>query len=336
MNGRFTPYVILAATVLLAGSTVQVAAQDKSEISLPITLQADQRTELRARVEGYVETIHVDIGDRVIEGQVLVTLDAPELEADVRRRQQMVKQAQANLGVARGAVATAEAKLKQAESARQEQKALKQLRVTERERYSRLVGGGAVQGSKLEEAEFAVMAVDAAVAKIEADVAAAKANVSAAKNEVEFAASGIEVAEAELTHAQTQDALREIRAPFAGLVTGRTVDPGRLVSPGNMMGSPLMVIEKIDVLRGVMTVPAEEAALVGVGNTVQLSGFKVAGEPKSPDGGSLKVSRISQSLDMKTRTMRVEIDLQNGYNETDGRYQFLIGQYGSATVSVGK
>lgn len=336
MNGRFSLIAILAMAAISASTATRVAAQEKDVIRLPITLQADQRTELRARVEGYVEKVHVDIGDRVTLGQLLVTLDAPELEVEVRRRQQMVKQAEANLGVATGVVATADAKLRQAQSARQEQAALKQLRVTERDRYAKLVDGGAVQRAKLEEAEFAVLAVDAAVAKIEADVAAAQANVSAAKNEVEFARSGIEVARAELAHAESQDQLRKIKAPFAGLVTGRTVDPGRLVSPGSMMGSPLLVIEKIDVLRGIMTIPAEEAALVSIGDKVTLHGFKMNGQAKAPDGGALRVSRVSQSLEIKTRTMRVEIDLQNGYNESDGRYQFLIGQYGSATLSIRK
>lgn len=336
MNGRFSIFSTLGVAAICAATACPVTAQEKTEIRLPITLQADQRTELRARVEGYVQQVHVDIGDRVTLGQLLVTLDAPELEADVRRRQQMVKQAEANLGVASGAVATAQARLRQAESARQEQAALKQLRETERVRYAKLVDGGAVQRGKLEEAEFAVMAVDAAVAKIEADVSAAQANVSAAKNEVEFAKSGIEVARAELAQAEAQDHLRKIIAPFAGLVTGRSVDPGRLVSPGSMTGSPLMVIEKIDVLRGVMTVPAEEAALVGIGDKVTLSGFTMTGQAKAPGGGELMVSRISQSLEIKTRTMRVEIDLQNSYNESNGRYQFLIGQYGSATLAVGK
>ncbi len=327
---------VILATALALSPMPSIVAQDKTEIRLPITLEADQRTECRARVEGYVAKIHVDIGDRVTAGQVLVNLDAPELEADVRRRKQMVKQAEANLGVAQGAVATAKANLRQAESARQEQLAMKQLRMTERMRYERLVGGGAVQRGKLEEAQFAVMAVDAAIAKTDADIAAATANVDAAKNEVEYKRSGIEVAKAELSHAESQDQLREIVAPFAGLVTGRNVDPGRLVSPGNMTGTPLLVIEKIDVLRGVMDVPAEEAAMVRVGNTVTLSDFRMEGTAKTPSGGDLKVSRMSQSLEMKTRTMRVEIDLQNEYNESTGRYQFLIGQYGSATVTVGK
>ena len=310
-----------------------VASQ--TEIRLPMTLEGDQRTELRARVEGYVSEVHVDIGDRVTAGQLLVSLDAPELEAEVRRRQQMVLQAQAHLGVAQGSVRTAEARMRQAASSRDEQAAMKQLRMSELQRYQTLVQRGAVQSEKLDEANYAVMAVDAAVIKIEADVDAAQADIEAAKNEVAFAKSGIEVAKAELAHAIAQDELREIKAPFNGLVTDRTVDPGQLVSPGSMTGAPLLVVEKVDVLRGVMTVPAEEAALVRIGDTVSLSGFGNT-TAKAPDGKAPVVSRLSQSLDAKTRTMRIEIDLQNPYDEKAKSYDLLSGQYGSATIHVGK
>ncbi|NND97686.1 MAG: HlyD family efflux transporter periplasmic adaptor subunit [Pirellulaceae bacterium] len=320
--------------VLILSTTAMVTAQDsqKTGVRLPITLEADQRTELRARVEGYVDKVQVDIGDRVKKDQVLVSLDAPELEADVRRRQQMVRQSEANARVAAGRVATARAKQRQAESARDEQAALRQLRVSQRDRFAMLVRGGAVQQEKLDEAQYAVTAVEAAVTRIEADVEAARADVEAATNELEFAKSGIEVAKAELAHATAQDQLRNVRAPFDGLVTDRNVDPGQLVSPGNVMGKPLLVIEHVDVLRGVMTVPADEAALIDVGNRVTLIGFPVRGELTSSDGKELKVSRVSQSLDARTRTMRVEIDIQNVFDKARGRYQLLSGQYGSANV----
>jgi multidrug efflux pump subunit AcrA (membrane-fusion protein) len=326
--------VLLGATLL--SPTSLCCGQDTAvtkEIRLPITLQGDQRTELRARVEGYVAEVHVDIGDRVTADQVLVTLDAPELEADVRRRQQIVLQSQANLGVAEGAVRTAEARLRQAASARDEQAAMKQLRSRELDRYRMLVQGGAVQREKLDEAEFAVMAVDAAVAKIEADVEAARADIEAAKSEVAFARSGIEVSKAELAHAVAQDQLRQIKSSFDALVTDRTVDPGQLVSPGSMMGAPLLVVEKVDVLRGVMTIPADEAVLVKVGDSVTLTGFGDA-PAQSPDGQTPIVSRLSHSLDETTRTMRIEIDLKNPFDAKNQRYAFLSGQYGSATIHL--
>lgn len=309
------------------------AQESRQSVQLPITLEADQHTELYARIEGFVAKVHVDIGDRVEKGQLLVTLEAPEMQADVQRRKQMVLQAQAHLGVAEGGVKTAKARLRQADSARDEQAALRQLRVSERDRYTLLVGRGAVQKEKLDEAEYAVMAVDAAVAKIEADVEAADADVRAAENEVEFARSGIEVAKAELAHATALDDLREVKSPFAGTVTFRGVDPGQLVIPGNGMEKPLLIIEAVDVLRGVMTVPADEASLIHIGDPVTLIGFDDASGVKGPKG-ELIVSRVSQSLDRKTRTMRIEIDLQNAFDEKNGRYKFLSGQYGSARVDV--
>jgi len=304
------------------------------EIRLPITLEGDQRTELHARVEGYIAQVHVDIGDRVRKGDLLVTLDAPELEAELRRREQMLMQAQAELGVAKGKIAVAEARLIQTDASRKEQAAMKQLRVSERDRYAVLVQGGAVQREKLEEAEYGVMAVDAAIARIDANEAAARADVSAANSEFAFAQSGIQVAKAEMESASTQDSLRQIIAPFDGLITARDVDDGQLVSPGTLSNAPLLVIEHVDVLRGVMTIPADQADRVRVGDQVTLIKFSGGDKAKSRDGETLSVSRIGQSLNQKTRTMRVEIDIKNPFDQSKGRYQFLSGQYGLATLKT--
>lgn len=46
-------------------------------------LLPDQSTELFAKVNSYVKNIRVDIGDRVVAGQVLMTLEAPEIQSQV-------------------------------------------------------------------------------------------------------------------------------------------------------------------------------------------------------------------------------------------------------------
>jgi len=197
-----------------------------------------------------------------------------------------------------------------------------------------LVQGGAVQREKLDEAEYRLLAVDAAIARIDADEAAAQADVSAAKSEFAFAQSGIEVAKAELESASTQDSLRQIIAPFDGLITTRDVDNGQLVSPGTLSNAPLLVIEHVDILRGVMTVPADQADRVRVGDQVTLVNFSDGDKAKSRDGETLSVSRIGQSLNPKTRTMRIEIDIKNPFDKSKGRYQFLSGQYGLAKLKT--
>ena len=328
--------VTLVGLLWLCSPANEVPAQEPEikTVRLPVTLEGDLKTELRARIEGYVAIVHGDIGDRVTKGKVLVTLDAPELEAMVQRRQKMLSQAEASLSVSKGMLEIAKAKLSQSQSARQEQQALLNLKVSIRDRYNVLVDGGAVQREMLDEAIFAVSAVTAAIGKADADIAAAQADVGAAINEVEFAESGIQVAKAELSHAVAQEQFRQIKAPFDGIITERSVDPGQLVSPGNINGKPLLVIEHVDVLRGVLTVPAEDAAMVRQGDLVKLIGFPGADKMTAPGGGPLKVSRVSQTLDMKTRTMRVEIDLQNVFDEKIGRYRFLSGQYGAASVTT--
>ena len=56
-------------------------------LQLPGELRADQRTELFAKVNSYVTDLRVDIGDRVKKGQVLMVLEAPEIQAQVSNAQ---------------------------------------------------------------------------------------------------------------------------------------------------------------------------------------------------------------------------------------------------------
>lgn len=52
-------------------------------LNLAGELKPDQQTELFAKVNSYVKSIRVDIGDKVTKGQVLVVLEAPEIESQM-------------------------------------------------------------------------------------------------------------------------------------------------------------------------------------------------------------------------------------------------------------
>ncbi|MBB2950525.1 MULTISPECIES: efflux RND transporter periplasmic adaptor subunit [Sphingobacterium] len=58
-------------------------------------LQPDQSTELFAKVNSYVKNIRVDIGDRVSEGQILMTLEAREIQSQVATAKAKFKAQQA-------------------------------------------------------------------------------------------------------------------------------------------------------------------------------------------------------------------------------------------------
>lgn len=53
--------------------------QPEYNISIPGELEPSEQVSLYAKVEGFIQKLHLDIGDYVKKGQLMATLDAPEL-----------------------------------------------------------------------------------------------------------------------------------------------------------------------------------------------------------------------------------------------------------------
>jgi len=151
---------------------------------------------------------------------------------------------------------------------------------------------GVVAGNDLEVAQ---RAVDADRAKVEAMRGSAEAAKSGLKSISEI------------------EGYLEVRAPFDGVVTERNVHPGSLVGPATSAAAsslPMVRVEKISKLRLVVPVPEKYSAGMNVGTKVD---FSVPAFPNQTFSGT--VARIAHSVDVKTRTMPVELDVQN----SDGR-----------------
>lgn len=104
------------------------------------------------------------------------------------------------------------------------------------------------------------------------------------------------------------EAYLQIRAPFDGIVTERNVHPGALVGPAGASGAaaPMLRIETLSRLRVVVAVPETYAAGVPEGTKVD---FTVPTFPGRSFSG--KIARIAHSVDIKTRTMPVELEVAN-------------------------
>ena len=113
----------------------------------------------------------------------------------------------------------------------------------------------------------------------------------------------------EALHAVAQiEAYLSITAPFDGQVTLRNVHPGALVGPGAGPGAltPIVQIQTITRHRLVVPVPEYDAAGVSQGTEVT---FTV---PSFPGRNfTAPIARISGSVDVKTRTMPVELDVRD-------------------------
>lgn len=142
---------------------------------------------------------------------------------------------------------------------------------------------GAVAENDLIQANRAVLAARAVVQSIEKSASAAQAQVQALKD---------------------LETYLRIAAPFNGVVTERKVHPGALASP---QSGSLLEIEQVSRLRLEVAVPEAETSRIPTGARIQ---FTVPAHPGRTFSGV--VARHARSLDSASRTMPVELDVDNG------------------------
>ena len=285
----------------------------------PGQIEAFERTPIHAKLSGYAREVAVDIGDRVVGGQVLAELSVPEVEADLDQKVAAIDQAEAHRAQAEAAVAVAEADVTGAEarlavgraSIQRAEADLARWR-SESGRTEQLARESSVTASLADESRSrlrgAEAARDEALAQLkesEAGVVQAGAARDKARSDVLAAASGIEVARSEARRAEALLDYAEVVAPFDGVVTYRGIDTGHLTDPGPR-GEPMFVIARTDVVTVVVDVPETFAAAVDRGDAVRVRVQALGG--RVVEG---KVTRTAYALDPSTRTLRVEVDLPN-------------------------
>jgi RND family efflux transporter MFP subunit len=107
MNSRLLPTCV-AGLLTLAGSAaraddlpvVAAARVTREDLSTPVTIQAEfrpyQEVELHAKVSGYLQKIAVDFGDRVKAGDLIGTLEVPELQDELAQAAATSQRAEAD------------------------------------------------------------------------------------------------------------------------------------------------------------------------------------------------------------------------------------------------
>jgi RND family efflux transporter MFP subunit len=178
------------------------------------------------------------------------------------------------------------------------------------------------------EAEAKVQAIRAQEAEAEARSVAAQSTFARLKaasvtpgvvagHDLEIAERGLEAARAHVgalkgsgTAAQAavkaveeMEAYLQLIAPFDGVITERNVHPGSLVGPST---GALLRIEQVSRLR--LTVPVPESYVGTITRGMKVD-FRVTAFPDQTFQGV--IARPAHTLDMKTRSMLVELDVNN-------------------------
>ena len=131
--------------------------------------------------------------------------------------------------------------------------------------------------------------------------------VEADQNQIMAAQQTAEAARQALQAIMQMEGYLRVSAPFAGVVTERNVHPGALVGPGSgAAATPMVRLVENDRLR--LVVPVPEAYIAGVRDGATVS-FTVPAYPGRTFAG--RIARVAHDVDVKTRTMAVELDVVN-------------------------
>jgi membrane fusion protein, multidrug efflux system len=143
------------------------------------------------------------------------------------------------------------------------------------------------------------------------DVLVAEKAAEASQNLVTAGRQQVEAARQAAQAVSEMEGYLRVTAPFAGVITERHVHPGALVGPAAGSDNPPMLrLVEHRRLRLVIAVPEAYTAEMTRGTSIP---FTVAAFPGHTWTGS--IARIAQAVDVTTRTMAVELDVQNA----DGR-----------------
>jgi RND family efflux transporter MFP subunit len=256
----FTTAAVLAAVILMNGcghgtrqEPLAAAAKPSGTVSLatvveedlpttvdiPGTVRAAVSTTLAARVIGHIREVRVRPGDRVAANQVVVVIDARDLESMLLQAKAAEREAHSGVAEADNAIALANAQLVLARSTFG--------------RMENLYAAKSISTQEFEEAQAKLRTAEAAKEM-------AMSRRAQLDSRIEQAKQGSASADVQRTYA-------EVRTPFAGIVTEKKAEAGQMATPG----APLLTIEQTGRYR--LEAPVEEALLgqVRVGDTVSVA-----------------------------------------------------------------
>jgi RND family efflux transporter MFP subunit len=243
------------------------------------SLIADESVTVTSEVAGRVAKVHVDFGQNVRKGQLLIELDTRELELRLARTRGALSQALARLGLPPDASAAAT----RTTPALQQARALLEETRFKFASGQKLVASGDISRERFQELERAIKQQEAAVDAAEYDLRTQLANVQALEAEVKLAEKAV------------ADARQY--APFDGSITERMVSPGQYLKEN----VPMMTLVKAWPLRLRLEVPENASAAVKEGRAVR---FQTDALPNEIFEATVR--ELNAQLESRSRTLTAE------------------------------
>lgn len=305
----------VAAAVPVSIASVEVREVQR-RVSVVGTLHGFERITITPKVEGRVQAIHFDVGDRVVPGTSLLELDPTDYQLAVEEAKRSLNQELSRLDLKQPPPENFDVEqLPSVESS----KLLLKNALQKFERQKTLLGQNASSGQAFEQAETDLKVADAALRQARIN---AQATLAAVKHR-----------ESLLNQALQKLSETEVKSPTLGKILRSSalkdfVVAKRMASVGEMVrafpSTPVFELVLDDVLKLHVLVPERYMSQVQMGLDVEV---RVEAYPNEVFPG--KVARINPTVDPQSRSFDVEAHVLN----PDHRLKH--GGFAKAEVIVG-
>ncbi|MFO7931974.1 MAG: efflux RND transporter periplasmic adaptor subunit [Thermodesulfobacteriota bacterium] len=258
------------------------------------TLEPRTRARIEPRVSARVEEVRVNDGEKVSKGQLLAMLDDREMQAELSRARQSLKNAVSKKQQAEQAVDASKAAFEEARSAY--------------ERTEKLYKGEAATQEQLEKARSRFLQ--------------AKAGLKSDRNGLQGAKAGVGMAEEAVVKSEIALGYTEIKSPADGRVLRRMADPGDMASPGK----PLLLLRTDKELIIEAHVPETLVSRVQPGKSLKA---RITTLDKTVDA---RVEELIPYADPQTRTFLVNASMPEVKGAYPGMYAKLMIPYDKVPV----
>ena len=256
------------------------------EVDLSGTLLSPDQAKISSEVAGIVREVRIQLGTEVKAGDVLVRLEPRELQFALERAESALRQVEAQLGIDRSQDKQPPpddqiASVRQAMANRDDARAAF-------ERAQQLNGRGLLTRADRDTAETRLKVTDA--------------NYQAALDTVHSLKASLQDRRASHELAQKKLADAVIKAPVAGSISERLVQPGEFIREN----TPVATIVQMTPLKLKTAIQEKHASLIRPGQAVE---FDVEAFLNTKFKG--KIAYVSPSVDQATRTFAVEALVDN-------------------------
>lgn len=277
------------------------AGSISTELEYASKLNPVQEVTVLPKAGGKVASVNVDIGDKVTAGQVLFTLDAAQLQAQLQSQQAALAASNANL--ARTSDSGLQQQITSAEQSVEKSQISYNDAASNYEKMQKLYASGAIAKQDLDNAKvkYDNCSVDLKAAQDNLNLIVQKSgpqSTQAAAAQVTQAQAGVNAAQIQLNDAS-------ITSPINGVVSAKDVKVGQIA--GGQSGS-VTIIDSSS-FTAEISIPDKVVRKIQVGQSVQVSVSAL--DNKKITGVIDKISPNSSSKD-NSYTVKVKISNPTG------------------------